>query len=392
MIIYSELAIFVLFSLLIAAINVINFTAVGDDADHITERIATSDGFLKKGKSDKRPENHAPKMGPNSPEMEESMRYFTFAFDKKGNSKKVEYKLSSVTEQEAEEWARSLVNEKKGWTRVTYRYRSYKEGEWKYVTVIDQSRELSPSYRVLFVSIGGELAALLICLLILISVSRRLFAPLEEANRKQEKFIANIENDFKLPLTVINANTEIIEKENGASTEYTNSINRQVRKMTQLLKRLSALTIYEDRHHSETRINFSDLLKVVLDGYTNNFEEKGIVLESRIMPDVMLNGDEDALRKACRELVENSLNYAVSYTVFLLEQHAERIVLIQKNNANLPNGMVNQVFDRFTTLENGAQAGGTGLGLSYVKDIVRNHGGRVRAMVEDHEFVLTIDL
>lgn len=392
MIIYAELAVFVLFSLLIAGINIINFTAVGDDADHITERIASSSGAFPGREIKNAQERRMPQMGPESPEMEASTRYFTFAFDKNGNYQKIAFKMSSVTEDEAVEWARTLVREGKGWTRVTFRYRAYHEGDWTYVTVIDQSRELSPSYRVLWVSIAGELAALVCCLLILLSVSRRLFAPLEEANRKQEKFIASIENDFKLPLTLINANTEIIERENGASTAYTKSINGQVRKMTRLLRRLSTLSLYEDGKLEASRINFSDMINVILDSRKDDFVTAGLRLELEIAPDVMLSGDEEALKRMCRELVDNSLKFARSYAVFTLEKRADRIVLKQKNDTGLPNGVVNQVFDRFTTLENGEGSENVGLGLSYVKDIVTRHKGRANAVVENQVFELSLYL
>ena len=59
------------------------------------------------------------------------------------------------------------------------------------------------------------------------------------------QFIAKLESQFKMPLTVINANTEIIEKEKG-SDEITKSINRQVRKMTGLVRELRELSVFEE--------------------------------------------------------------------------------------------------------------------------------------------------
>ena len=60
--------------------------------------------------------------------------------------------ISAVTEEEALSWARSLRGEnKRGWTRGVYRYRVYKTNHITYVTVIDQSRELLPCFRILLI-------------------------------------------------------------------------------------------------------------------------------------------------------------------------------------------------------------------------------------------------
>ena len=102
-------------------------------------------------------------MGPESPEMNASMRYFTYAFDSDGNAEQIAYQISAVTEEEAESWAESLADEKMGWTRGTYRYRVYEHKDKTYVTVIDQGRELLPSFRILSICVCGEVLVLILC-------------------------------------------------------------------------------------------------------------------------------------------------------------------------------------------------------------------------------------
>ena len=45
---YAELAIFVLLTVLLSVINVINFSMVSDDADHLTEMISNGHGPMQK--------------------------------------------------------------------------------------------------------------------------------------------------------------------------------------------------------------------------------------------------------------------------------------------------------------------------------------------------------
>lgn len=398
-VLYAEIAVFILLTVLLSVINIINFTMVSEDADRMTEAISHASGnFFQEDSNETQNtvnrfglRRNWEMMGPNSPEMNASLRYFTYAFDKDGNAEKIEYRMSAVTEQQAQEWAKTLINEKIGWTNMTYRYRVYEKDNKTYVTVVDQGRELLPSYRILIISAIGEVLVLLVSFLVLMSVGRRLFKPFQEADRKQKRFIANVENDFKMPLTIISANTEVIERQNG-SNEQTKAINRQVRKMTGLVKNLGALSMFEEKDMSHSNIDLSNMLNVLLDSKKHKFEEKNLSLEYDIEPNISLSGDEQAIKKSLSELVENSLRYAVSKASFTLKKQGDRIIILQVNDTDLPNGSIDQIFDRFTTLDNAKDQNTAGLGLSYVKDIAKAHNGRVSAKVNNNSFMLEIAL
>ena len=423
-VLYAMTSIFVLLTVLLAVINGVNFTMAADDADIITQVIADRHGAFEGGGTgtgdykNKTPyhtqtedippkeneaagsvettnKGQAPKgmgpMGPDSPETNKSVRYFTYVFDDKGEATAVTHNITAVDEEEAALWAKSLLNETTGWTRGTYRYRVYNFKDKTYVTVIDQGRELLPSYRILIISVCGELLGLLASFIVLESISKKLARPLEDADRKQRQFISNVEKEFKLPLTVINANTEIIEKESGC-TDYTRSINRQVRRMTSLVKDLRALSVINYESDNITEIDFSEIMTAVLDGSRERFEQKNIKLSMDIEENIKVNGDEERVRRVIRELADNSLLFAKTEARFTLTRDSERITLNQYNDTQLSEGTVDQVFDRFITLENADKLDTAGLGLSFVKDTVKSMGGRVTAKVADGVFMLTIAL
>ena len=85
--------------------------------------------------------------------------------------------MSAVSEEEAETWARSLLNGTTGWTNMTYRYRVYEDGKQMVVTVIDQSRELWPCYRILIISVIGGAVFILISFLLTKLIGSKLFKP-----------------------------------------------------------------------------------------------------------------------------------------------------------------------------------------------------------------------
>ncbi len=406
---YAMLAIFALLTVLLSIINGVNFTMASNDADMITQMLCEKHGYFPDNNNPNNigtndvPENKSKHttqknnkdimgpMGPDSPEMNSSVRYFTFSFDENGNAKKVSFHISAVEESEAVEWARTLLKESTGWTRGTYRYRVFTEGKRTYVTVIDQGRELLPSYRILLISVWGAVFGLVISFIVLRIVSKRLFKPLEEADRKQKKFISNIEKEFKIPLTIINANTEIIEKENGSS-DCTKSINRQVKKMIALVKDIGSLAIFDGKDVTITKVNLSSTMSALLDFSKPKFSEKEINLKFDIDNDIIIDGEEESIKKVFSELIENSLKYSVSKAVFTLKKEKDRILITQMNDTSLPSGSIDQIFDRFTVLGNAENTEEIGLGLSYVKDIVKSHNGRVSAKVSDGMFILKIAL
>lgn len=407
---YAMLSIFALLTVILTIINGVNFTMATEDADMVTQMLCEkhghfSDNVSKDKNSDSTHSKDVPfkvskqhnsqdkmgPMGPDSPDMTKSLRYFTYSFDKDGNAKMVSHLMSAVDWKEASEWASTLVNEHTGWTRGTYRYRVYGEGDLTYVTIIDQGRELLPSYRILAISVFGEVFGLVISYIVLRLIGKKLFKPLEMADYKQKKFIANIEKEFKVPLTIINANTEIIEKETGSS-DYTKSINRQVKKMIALVKDIGSLAIFESSDSAITKVNLSSTLFALLDYKKSEFEKKGIELEFDIENDIVIDGEEESIKRVLSELTKNSLEYSVKTAEFSLKKEKDRIILIQKNGTDLPSGNADQIFDRFTVLENAHRSDAIGLGLSYVKDIVKNHNGRVSAKISDGEFILKIAL
>lgn len=441
-ILLTELSVLLLLTFLLTVINVLNFTMAADEADMLTERIAQRHGTMdrsqlepKSMKPASQPEQAPDKpsqavsttasgagsdtqtgdnsstntgnaakgtrpfrldngrygfLGPDSPEMASSLRYFTYSFDKEGTANVVDFQMSSVSEEEAAAWAESLLGGTTGWTNLTYRYRVYQDGKNTYVTVIDQDRELWPCYRTLLISLFGG-AAFVIIVFVLAQISGKLmFKPVEEADRKQKLFIAKLENEFKMPLTIINADTETLERQSGTN-EQTKSINKQVNRMTRLVKDLGFLSVFEETE-SHVKTNLSDLMTSMLENSRQMFSDKQQTLTYTIEPDITLNIKDETVKRLLRELIDNAQKFSLTKANFTLEKHHDRIKLVQTNDTTLPNGSCDQIFDRFTMLENAEGTEGAGLGLAHVKEIVKSYNGRLNANVKDGVITITLNL
>lgn len=404
----AMLAILILLTSLLSVINIVNFTMASSDADRITEEIERNQGTLGKEFRSAAGQGQFPAngrfgpMGPGAPDMGPSLRYYTVAFDGSGNASLTAYNITAVTEQEALSWAKSLAEKsgalsedsfeaRSGWTRGTYRYRVYEMNGISYVTVVDQGREMLSSYRILIISVIGEAAALVIGGLLLLFVSRRLFRPLEEADRRQKTFLQNAEKEFKVPLTVISADTELLEREHGAD-EKTQSINRQVGKMKNLVRTLGSFAVFEDEKETAVTSPVSELVKECAIEKEKLLAENGITLKQEIEDGITVEAEADTLRRMTEELLENAGKFAESEAVLRLKKENGRLLLETENDTALPDGEYPQAFDRFTRLVNAEEKEGAGLGLSYIKEQVQELGGRVSARAKDGRFTVRLSL
>lgn len=394
-VVYALIAVFVLLTVLLTLINGINFSMAARDADRITERISAGGGGFNRDQirpaRQSGPFDPGGQMGTNAPDIPFSARYFTYKINPDGTAEKIAFNISAFTEEEAKELAIKLSKESVGWTNLSYRFRVYREAGTTFVTVLDQSRELVGAYRILLISVIGELIGLAVCLGFLTAVSKRLFRPLEDADRKQKEFIAEAERQFKFPLTVISADAELLDRKFGPG-EITASLRRQVAKMTEITGRMDDLELLEKGGGSSEETDLSEILNAALDQAQSDFRKAGIDLRREIESGIKLRGDPEALMKVCRELCENCLKFAENDAAITLKKNGERIELTSSNGTGLSDGNRDTVFDRFTRLENADGKPGVGLGLSYLKGTVKAHNGRSTAFVSDGRFTVRITL
>ena len=396
----AMLALFILLTAVLAVINGAGFTMASADADRVTQMIAQQNGVLGMPMMPMERRDAfggLGPMGPKSPEINKSMRYFTIVFDESGKAEVLSFELAAVTREEAISWAETLKGEETGWSRGTYRYRVYEIDGKKAVTVIDQGREMLPAYRILFISVTGEIAALIIGFLFLLTVSRKLFRPLEEADRRQKQFIAEAEREFKVPLTVIRANTEIEEMMNGES-EWTRSTMRQVDRLSGLVQNLVMISRAQEREDRSvmTAIDVSKNVEETVRPFESlaQQEEKQLIID--IMPDIHMVADESKIRQLASLLIDNAFKYCDEKGRIRVQldtlKKGKTVRLIFSNTFAEGAGVnYSRFFERFYREDesHNVDKGGYGIGLSIAESICQQYGGSISVSWKNGEIAFT---
>ena len=304
-------------------------------------------------------------------------------------------KINAVSENAAVEWARSLLNKKNGWSKTYYRYRVWQSGDNLSVTVIDQSRELLPSYRVLVASCVGEVVGLIVTFVVLLFVSKTVTEPVERSDRKQKRFIQDASFELKNPIVAIDASRETLEGRIG-ETEETALIAKEVGHLTKVVQGLDTLLLLEEpRALEKSEIDLTLIAKEAAVQYRTSLESRGKKMTLVIQDGLKLLGDPAAIEKLIGITMKNGSDYAETHFEVKISQEGERVIMEFINDvAGLEDGPMDSVFERFYRSPEVRQSmpDGAGLGLSIAKEIVDRHGGRIRAEAKNGEFRLKIEL
>lgn len=412
---------------IMGTVNIVNYVRMAKKADEMTALLAQNDGqfprdFMKGGnlsEGEKKPdmendlENGSyPESGQKggmrsednsksvlrpvrpeglSPETPYETRFFFVSLDKDGNIIATDTEhIAAVDEESAEAYVDEIYSAKQttGYTGI-YRYRIAETGSGTCYIFLDCQKEITGFRNILLISISVSILGLLAVLALVMFFSRLVFRPVEESLVKQKQFITNASHELKTPLTIIDANTEVIAMENGES-EWTKSNRKQIQRLTSLTEQLVTLTrLDEDRGAGEkTEFCISDALAESAESCKALALTQGKNLDFRIEEGIYYTGNEKSIRQMLGILLDNALKYSPEggRIQAVLDRRGKKIHLEMENDTEeIPKGRLDILFERFYRLDNSrnSETGGSGIGLSVAKAIVQSHKGKISAYSKD---------
>jgi signal transduction histidine kinase len=113
-------------------------------------------------------------------------------------------------------------------------------------------------------------------------------------------------------------------------------------------------------------------------------EAKEIQVHSSLAPDLLVSGNENLLYSVFRNLIDNVINYAGENTTVQIKQYNQEdkfaYISFSDNGVGIKDQKhLSRLFERFYRVEEGRSrdTGGSGLGLSIVKNVILFHGGTI---------------
>jgi signal transduction histidine kinase len=310
-------------------------------------------------------------------------------------------KIAAVSTSEAAEFARTLQGQKKEFGFLdNYRYRiisvdgTNNERNTMYI-FLDCERELNSFKNSLISSISTSVLGMLLVFILVVYFSKLLVRPVAESYDKQKQFITDASHELKTPLTIIDANTEVLEMETGEN-EWTKSIHNQISRLNSLTKQLVFLSrMDEGNSASFTMLDFSlsDAVEETAESFKAVATTAGKNLTCSVTAGLSINGDEASIRQLVSLLLDNAIKYSSEHGSIELTLKANgrnKILTVWNTADNVSAGKLDILFDRFYRADSSrsSKAGGFGIGLSVAKAIVTAHKGKITAKSEDGKSIL----
>jgi signal transduction histidine kinase len=199
---------------------------------------------------------------------------------------------------------------------------------------------------------------------------------IEQLLRSHQSLLANASHELRSPLARLKM--AVAMSSDSASPEQRERLRREIDTNIAELDALVEEVLLASRLDAQAQLERDepvDLLGLAIE----EAARVGAQIES---PPVIapLHGDDRLLRRAMRNLLENARRYGGDDVLLVLQDRPGEVELhVCDRGPGVPEAMRERIFEPFFRLPGHAeQAGGVGLGLSLVKQIVQRHGGSVR--------------
>lgn len=212
-------------------------------------------------------------------------------------------------------------------------------------------------------------------------------------DKDNKELISNISHDLKTPITAIKGYVEGIMDGVADTPEklnkYIRTIYNKANDMSHLIEELTFYSKIDTNRipYTFSKINIDQYFRDCVEELKLDLEEKNIELTyfNYIEEDIVIIADAEQLKKVVNNIIGNSVKYIDKKKGIInirIKDAGDFVqVEIEDNGKGIAIKDLPYIFDRFyrTDASRNSLQGGSGIGLSIVKKIIEDHGGRIWA-------------
>ena len=214
-------------------------------------------------------------------------------------------------------------------------------------------------------------------------LSKTIVKPVEETFEKQKQFISDASHELKTPLAVIEANADVLQDKTGEN-KWINYIQNEIESMNKLINELLLLAKIEnvDNIKEYTELNLSKEVEIILSMFESVAYENGVIIESDIAENILLNGNKEDIEHIVSTLTDNAIKHTESQKkiVVALKKEKNEIIFEVKNMGDpIPKEEREKIFERFYRIDKSRnrQEKRYGLGLAIAKSTIEKYNGKI---------------
>lgn len=206
---------------------------------------------------------------------------------------------------------------------------------------------------------------------------------IQQEDEKQKTFLATVSHELRTPISYIKGYSEAIQNQllDGKEREEAlELIHREAIRMERLTNELLQLVRKQKEEIEMLPIVLSETIREsvkLLEGQAN---KKNIRIVQNLDENCIVQGDEEKLKQIFINVIENAIRYSnenAKITVHSYQSDHRAIIEIQDEGIGIPEEDLSHITERFYRVNKARSRidGGAGLGLSIVKQLVKQHDG-----------------
>ncbi len=188
----------------------------------------------------------------------------------------------------------------------------------------------------------------IVLLLCAVALARWIIQPLEENDRRQQQFIADASHELKTPVSVVEANAEVLQREIGEN-KWLQNIRSESSRMAVLINEMLNLTRTQQQQPQMEPVDFSRLVLGGILPFESVAFEEGRELKCEIADDITIYGNSVQLSQLVSILMDNALSHCSGegdITITLQQEKSETVLTIS-NPGFIPEKDREEIFARF---------------------------------------------
>ena len=214
---------------------------------------------------------------------------------------------------------------------------------------------------------------------------------LQASEQSQRQFVSDASHELKTPLASIKLLSDsVLQNDMDAETmrEFVADIGNEADRLTRLTQKLLAISKAESIKQDHEVVDLAQVISKVYKMLVPLADTRGIRLTCSMQKDCTVMSVEDDMYQIIFNLVENAIKYnREEGLVFVrLRQECDDVVIaVEDTGIGIPEDAMGHVFERFYRVDKARsrQAGGSGLGLSIVRELVYRNMGEITLTPRD---------
>ena len=209
---------------------------------------------------------------------------------------------------------------------------------------------------------------------------------LMDSENKRRQFVSDASHELKTPLASIKLLSDsILQNDMDMDTvrEFVSDIGNEADRLNRMSQKLLSLSRIESQEDGDCEIvNIAPTVQRVLRMLTTIAEENDISIIHELDQDSPILILEDDLYQIIFNLVENGIKYNLpggKLTIKLSREEDNALIIISDTGVGIPDESIGHIFERFYRVDKARsrKSGGSGLGLSIVRNMVERNGGSI---------------